>query len=88
LKKARVQEIFSLLQLNCSRARHKYSIQELKKTRLELHLLEKSEGEESFGLAGCLGRAARTGGGELTGGGSMGIGDGVTVGAKAGLVMS
>ena len=88
MKKARVQEIFSLLQLNCSGARHKYSIQELKKTQLELRLLEKSGREESFGLAGCLGRAARTGGGELTGGGNVGIGGGVTVGAGAGLVMS
>ena len=88
MKKARVQEIFSLLQLNCSGARHKYSIQELKKTQLELRLLEKSGGEESFGLASCLGRAARTGGGELTGGGNVGIGGGVTVGAGAGLVMS
>ena len=76
------------MQLNCSRARHKYSIQELKKTQLELRLLEKSGGEESFGLASCLGRAARTGGGELTGGGNVGIGGGVTVGAGAGLVMS
>jgi len=31
LKKARVQRIFSSLQLNCSRARCKYSVQELKK---------------------------------------------------------
>ena len=31
LKKARVHKIFSSLQLNCSRARHRYNVQELKK---------------------------------------------------------
>jgi len=31
LKKMRVQKIFSSSQLNCARARYKYSIQELKK---------------------------------------------------------
>ena len=31
LKKARVHKIFSSSQLNCSRARHRYNIQELKK---------------------------------------------------------
>jgi len=60
LKKARVQRIFSSSQLNCSRARHKYSIQELKKARPELYLPEKSGGERSFGLAYCLDRAAGT----------------------------
>jgi len=48
LKKVRVQRIFSLLQLNCSRARCKYSIQELKKARLELRSPEKSGREGSF----------------------------------------
>jgi len=58
LKKARVQKIFSSLQLNCSGARCKYNIQELKKARPELHLLEKSGGKESFNLICCLDRAA------------------------------
>ena len=31
LKKARVHKIFSSLQLNCSGARHRYNVQELKK---------------------------------------------------------
>jgi len=61
LKKARVQKIFSSSQVNCSRARHKYSVQELRKARLELHLLEKSGGEGSFGLVRCLDGAAGTG---------------------------
>jgi len=86
LKKARVQKIFSLSQVNCSGARRKYSMQELRKARLELCLLEKSGGEGSFGLVCCLDRAARTGEGGLTGGGDVGIGGGATVGA--GVVMS
>jgi len=61
LKKARVQKIFSLSQLNCSGARYKYSVQELKKTQPELCLPEKSGREGSFSLARCLGRAARIG---------------------------
>jgi len=68
LKKARVQKIFSSSQMNCSRARHKYSVQELRKARPELRLPEKSGGEGSFGLVRCLDRAAGTGEGELTGG--------------------
>jgi len=36
-------------------------MQELRKARLELHLLEKSGGEGSFGLVRCLDRAAGTG---------------------------
>jgi len=48
LKKTRVQRIFSSSQLNCSRARYKYSIQELKKARPELCLPEKSGGEGNF----------------------------------------
>jgi len=83
LKKARVQKIFSLSQVNCSGARCKYSVQELRKAHLELRLLEKSEGEGSFGLIRCLDGAARTREGGLTGGGDMGIGGGATVGAEA-----
>jgi len=45
LKKARVYKIFSSLQLNCSKARHRYNVQELKKARPELCSLEKSGGE-------------------------------------------
>jgi len=81
LKKAKVQRIFSLLQLNCSGARCKYSIQELKKAQPELHSPEKSGEEGSFGLACCLDGAARTREGADTGGRVM-----VRVGG--GLVMS
>jgi len=83
LKKARVQKIFSSSQLNCSRARRKYNIQELRKARLELHSPEKSGGERSFGLVCCLDGAA--GGGErgIAGGGDMGIRGGATAGAGA-----
>jgi len=87
LKKTRVQKIFSLSQLNCSRARHKYSMQELRKAQLELHSLEKSRGERSFGLAFCLDKAAGTGEEGLTRGGDTGIGGRATVGAGAGLVI-
>jgi len=83
LKKARVHKIFSSLQLKCSRARHKYNIQELKKTRPELHSPEKSGGEGSFGLVYCLDGVDRTGKGGLTGGGDMGIRGRATVGAGA-----
>jgi len=86
LKKTRVQRIFSSLQVNCSGARHKYSMQELRKARLELRSPEKSGGEGSFGLIRCLDRAAGTGEGGLTGGRNGGIGGGVTVGT--GTVMS
>jgi len=82
LKKARVHKIFSSSQLNYSRARHRYNIQELKKARPELLSLEKSGGEESFGLVCCLdgyGTDKR----ELTEGRDMGIGGGATVGAGA-----
>jgi len=88
LKKARVQKIFSLLQLNYSRARHKYNIQKLKKAQLEFCSPEKSGGEESFGLIHCLNRAAGTREGELTGEGDMGIRSRTTVGVEVGLVMS
>jgi len=83
LKKARVQKIFSLSQVNCSGAKRKYSVQELRKARLELCLLEKFGGEGSFGLIRCLDRADGTGEGGLTGGGDVGIGGGATVGAGA-----
>ena len=86
LKKARVQKIFSLSQVNCSGAKCKYSMQELRKARLELHSPEKSGGEGSFGLVRCLDRADGTGEGGLTGDGDVGIRDGVTVGM--GVVMS
>jgi len=86
LKKARVQKIFSLSQLNCSGARCRYNIQELKKAQLVLCSPEKSGGERSFGLVCCLDGADGTGEGGLTGDGDVGIGGGVTVGA--GVVMS
>ena len=83
LKKARVQKIFSSSQVNCSGARHKYSVQELRKVRPELRSPEKSGGEGSFGLVRCLDGAAGTGEGGLTGGRDGGIRDGATVGAGA-----
>jgi len=83
LKKARVYKIFSSLQLNCSRARHRYNIQELKKARPELYSPEKSGKEGSFGLICCLDEADGIGEGGLTGGRDMGIGGRVTVGAGA-----
>ena len=69
--------------MNCSGARRKYSVQELRKARPELRSLEKSGGEGSFGLVCCLDRAAGTGEGGLTGGRDGGIRDGATVGAGA-----
>jgi len=83
LKKARVQKIFSLLQLNCSRARRKYNIQELRKARPELYLLEKLGGEGSFGLVCCLDRVAGARERGIVRGGDMGIGRGATAGAGA-----
>jgi len=83
LKKVRVQKIFSSSQVNCSRAKHKYSVQELRKTCPELHSLEKSGGEGSFGLVCCLDRTDRTGKGGLTGSGDRGIGGRATVGVGA-----
>jgi len=88
LKKARVQKIFFSSQVNCSRARHKYRVQELRKAHPELRSPEKSGGEGSFGLVRCLDGAARVGEGGVTGGGDTGIGDGVTVDAGAELVIS
>jgi len=88
LKKARVQKIFFSLQVNCSRARRKYSVQELRKARPELRSPEKSRGEGSFGRAHCLDRAAGAGEGGLTGGGDAGIRGGVTVDTGAKLVIS
>jgi len=67
LKKARVQKIFSSSQLNCSRARCRYKVQEFKKARPEVRSLEKSGEEGSFGLVRYLVRADGTGeGGRLT----------------------
>jgi len=83
LKKARVQKIFSLSQVNCSGAKCKYSVQELRKNHLELYSPEKSRGEGSFGLICCLDRVDRTEEGGLTGSGDRGIGGGTTVGAGA-----
>jgi len=83
LKKARVQKIFSSLQVNCSGARRKYSMQKLRKARPELRSPEKSGGEGSFGLVRCLDGAAGTREGGLTGGGDGGIGGGATVGTGA-----
>ena len=73
LKKVRVHKIFSLSQLNCSRARCRYNIQELKKARPELRSLEKLGGEESFGLVCYLDRVDGTGEGGLTGGGDWAV---------------
>jgi len=83
LKKARVHKIFSSSQLNCSGARRRYNIQELKKAQPELHSPEKSRGEGSFGLVRCLDRAVGMGEGGLTGGRDVGIGGGAIVGAGA-----
>jgi len=88
LKKARVQKIFSSSQVNCSGARCKYRVQELRKAHPELCSPGKSGGEGSFGLARCLDRVARAGEGGVTGGGDTGIGGGVTVDAGAELVIS
>jgi len=88
LKKARVQKIFSLSQMNCSRARHKYRVQELRKAHPELRFLEKSGGEGSFGLARCLDEAAGAREGGVTRGGDIGIGGGAAVDSGAELVIS
>jgi len=88
LKKARVQKIFSLLQMNCSGARHKYSVQELRKACSELHSPEKLGKKGGFGLARCLDKVAGVGEGGLTREGDAGIKGGATVSAGAGLVMS
>ena len=81
-------EDFFLSQVNCSRAKRKYSMQELRKACLELHLLEKSGGEGSFGLACCLDKVAGVEKGGLTRGGNVGIGGRATVGIGAELVIS
>ena len=83
LKKVRVYKIFSLLQLNCSRTRRGYNVQELKKAQPELCSWKKSGGEESFGLVHYLDRVNGTGEGGLTGGRDMGIRDRATIGAGA-----
>jgi len=79
---------FSSSQVNCSGARRKYRVQELRKARPELRSPEKSGGEGSFGLACCLDEAAGAGEGGVTGGGDTGIGDGATVDVEAELVIS
>jgi len=79
----RVQKIFSSSQINCSGAKCKYSMQELRKACPELRLPEKSGGEGSFGLVCCLDGADGTGKGGLTGSGDGGIGGRATVGAGA-----
>jgi len=58
-------------------------VQELRKACPELHLPEKSRGEESFGLIRCLDGADGTGEGGLTGGRDVGIRGRATVGAGA-----
>jgi len=63
-------------------------MQKLRKAHPELHLLEKSGGEGSFGLACCLDKVARAGEGGLTKGEDTGIGGRATVGVGAGLVIS
>ena len=88
LKKARVQKIFSLLQVNCSGARHKYRVQELRKARLELRSPEKLGREGSFGLAHCLDEAAGAEEGGVTRGGDTGIRGRATVDVGAELVIS
>jgi len=75
LKKAKVQKIFSSWQVNCSRAKRKYSVQELRKARPELRSPEKSGGEGSFGLIHCLDGVDGTG--------DVGIGGRATVGVGA-----
>ena len=74
--------------MNCSGARRKYSVQELRKARPELHSPEKSGGKGSFGLACYLDEVARAGERGLTRGRDVGIGGGAMVGAGVGLVIS
>jgi len=69
--------------MNCSRAKCKYSMQELRKARPELHSLEKSGGEESFSLICCLDGVDRTEKGGLMGSRDGGIKGRATVGAGA-----
>jgi len=88
LKKVGVQKIFSSSQLNCSGARHRYNVQELKKARLEVCSLEKLGGEGSFGLVHCLVRVDGTREGGLTGGEDVVTRGRATVGAGAGPVIS
>jgi len=74
--------------MNCSGARCKYSMQELRKAYLELRSLEKSGGGGSFGFARCLDEAAGAGKGGLTGEGDTGVGVRATVGAGVELVIN
>jgi len=83
LKKARVQKIFSSSQLNCSGARRKYNVQELRKAQPELRSPEKSGGEGSFGLVRCLDGAARAGERGIARGRDIGIRGGATAGVGA-----
>ena len=69
--------------MNCSGAKHKYSMQELRKAHLELHSLEKSGGERSFGLICCLDGADGTREGELTGDRDVSMRGRATIGAGA-----
>jgi len=63
-------------------------MQELRKACLELCSLEKSGGEESFGLAHCLDKAAGVEEESLTRGRNAGIGGRAMVGTGVGLVIS
>ena len=69
--------------MNCSGAKRKYSVQELRKACLELCSPEKSGGEGSFGLICCLDGADGTGEGGLIGGRDVGIRGRATIGAGA-----
>ena len=69
--------------MNCSGAKRKYSVQELRKACLELRSPEKSGGEGSFGLICCLDGADGTGEGGLIGGRDVGIRGRATIGAGA-----
>jgi len=71
-----------------SLTRCKYSVQELRKARPELHSPEKSGGEGSFGLAHCLDKASGAEEGGVTRGRDTGIRGGATVDAGAELVIS
>jgi len=60
----------------------------LRKAHLELRLLEKSGGEESFGLARYLDKAAGAGERGLTRGGDTDVGGRAIVGIEVKLVIS
>ena len=69
--------------MNCSGAKHKYSVQELRKAHPELCLLEKSRREGSFSLVYYLDRADGTGEEGLIGGRNVGIRGRATIGVGA-----